>query len=88
MDKKLLQKHPGLTHTDNIKVVSHVQREDGDWIRHTLMLDGIDVPFMFKRKQQYQSLQGARVNVTYYPVTEIVAGLEFETMKVVRIKRA
>ena len=43
---------------------------------------------MFKRTKPYQSLQGARVNMTYYRTVETVAGMEFEQMKVVRIKRA
>ncbi|TDF38298.1 hypothetical protein EYS14_11455 [Alteromonadaceae bacterium M269] len=85
---KLLSKHPGLTHSENQKVASHVQREDGEWIQHTLMVEGQDVPFKFKRKQQYKSLKGARVNLTYYPDTEVVAGMEFELMKVVRVKVA
>ncbi|MFS1701690.1 hypothetical protein [Alteromonas sp. AMM-1] len=85
---KLLAKHPSLTHSENVKVVSHTQRQEGDWIRHTLMIEGVDVPFVFKRGKPYQSLKGARVNLTYYPVSETVAGMAFEQMKVVRIKRA
>lgn len=88
--EKLIAKHSQLNHTDNAKVVSHVQREekDGEWLRHTIMLEGIDVPFIYRRKQKYQSLVGARVNITYYRQVEEVAGIEFETMKVVRIKRS
>lgn len=88
--EKLIEKHRQLNQTDNVKVVSHVQREEknSDWVRHTLMLEGIDVPFIYRRKQLYQSLKGARVNVTYYRHIENVAGVEFETMKVVRIKRS
>ncbi|MCV6637724.1 hypothetical protein [Candidatus Albibeggiatoa sp. nov. NOAA] len=71
-----------------MKVVSHVQREQGDWILHTVMVEGQDVPFKFKRKDNYQNLKGARVNMTYYPDQESVAGMAFEIMKVVRIKRA
>ena len=86
--EKLLAKHQSLTHTENVRVASHTQRQDGEWVRHTLMLEGVDVPFVFKRTKPYQSLKGARVNLTYYPVTETVAGMELEQMKVVRIKRA
>lgn len=86
--EKLVQKHGQLNQSDNMKVVSHVQRDEGDWVRHTLMLKDIDVPFVFRRKQGYQSLKGARVNITYYRHSEDVAGIEFETMKVVRIKRS
>ena len=85
---KLISKHGQLNQSDNVKVVSHVQREEDDWIRHTVMLEGIDVPFIYRRKKQYQSLKGARVNITYYRQVEEVAGIEFETMKVVRIKRS
>lgn len=83
---KLVTQHPNLNHSENRKVVSHVQREEGDWILHTIMLEDIDVPFKFKRKKRYKSLQGARVNLTYYPQTEEVAGMSFEVFKVVRIR--
>lgn len=85
--KKLLKKNELLNQLDGIKVVSHVQRSSGDWIKNTLMLDGYDVPFVYKRTKPYRSLQGAQVNLTYYPNTETVAGFEFESMKVVRIRR-
>lgn len=93
---KLQKKHQNLIHSELCKVVSHVQREakkseasaGTDWIVHTIMLEGWDVPFKFKRQGHYQSLKGARVNITYYPETEMVAGMAFETMKVVRIKRS
>lgn len=86
--KKLVEKHKNLIHSEFMKIVSHVQREQGDWILHSVMIEGCDVPFKFKRKDNYQSLKGARVNITYYSKQETVAGLDFETMKVVRIKRA
>ena len=68
-------------------MVSHVQRKQGEWILHSVMVEGCDVPFKFKRKDNYQSLKGAGVNMTYYPKRENVAGMDFEVMKVVRIKR-
>ncbi len=86
--KKLVEKHQELTHSELVKVVSHVQRDKDEWILNTVMIEDCDVPFKFKRKQQYQDLKGARVNITYYPAVETVAGLEFEIMNVVRIKRA
>ena len=86
--KKLIKKNPSLIHSDAKKVVSHTQREQGEWILHSLMIENYEVPFKFKRKEKYQSLQGARVNLTYYPDTESVAGINFEYMKMVRIKRA
>jgi hypothetical protein len=52
------------------------------------MLSGYDVPFVYKRKQRYQNLSGARVNLSYYPSRQITAGLEFEIMKVVRLRRS
>jgi hypothetical protein len=84
--KKLTSKHQELTHSELMKVTSHVQRPDGEWILHTLMVDGCDVPFKFRRKTAYKNIKGRRVNLTYYPSSETVAGIEFEYMKVVRIK--
>lgn len=86
--KKLIKKHQELTHSEMVKVVSHVQREKDDWVLNTVMIEDCEVPFKFKRKQQYKNLKGARVNITYYPVVEVVAGLDFEVMNVVRIKVA
>lgn len=84
--KKLLEKHQQLTHSEMLKVVSHVQRESGKWFINTIMLEGIEVPFKYKRKKLYKNLQGQRVNLTYYSATENVAGFEMEVMNVVRIK--
>lgn len=86
--KKLLQKHGQLNQLDGVKVVNHVQRDKDDWIINTIMLEGYDVPFKYKRKKAYKSLQGAQVNLTYYPETESIAGLDFEVMHVVRIRRS
>jgi hypothetical protein len=36
----------------------------------------------------YKNIKGQRVNLTYYPTTESVAGIEMEVMNVVRIKIA
>ncbi|MDH5660959.1 MAG: hypothetical protein OEY65_08160 [Gammaproteobacteria bacterium] len=85
---KLVKKHEELTHSEMVKVVSHVQRDKDEWILNTVMIEDCEVPFKFKRKQQYKNLKGARVNITYYPTTEVVAGLDFEIMNVVRIKVA
>lgn len=85
---KLISRHGQLNQSDNMKVVSHVQRDEDDWVRHTVMVEGIDVPFIFRRKKHYKTLKGARVNITYYRQVEDVAGIEFETMKAVRIKRS
>ena len=85
---KLLSKHARLNQLDAVKVTSHVQRERGDWFLNTLMLDGYAVAFKYSRKKRYRSLEGASVNLTYYPDTDVVAGLEFEIMKVVRIRRS
>jgi hypothetical protein len=52
------------------------------------MIEGCDVPFKYKRKKLYKNIQGQRVNLTYYPATESIAGIEMEVMKVVRIKVA
>ncbi|SDI80657.1 hypothetical protein SAMN04488540_103153 [Ferrimonas sediminum] len=84
----LIQRHQKLVHSEYQKVASHVQRDSGDWVNNTLMLDGHQVAFKYKRKQRYQSLKGARVNLTYYVDVETVAGFEVEVMRVVRIKRS
>lgn len=73
---------------DGIKVTSHVQRESGDWFLNTLMLEGYTIAFKYNRKKLYRNLEGASVNLTYYPDTENVAGMDFEYMKVVRIRRS
>jgi hypothetical protein len=84
---KLIKSHQKLNHSEMKKVVSHTQREKDDWFINSIMVEGCDVPFKYKRKTKYKQLnKGQRVNLTYYPETEVVAGLEFETMKVVRIK--
>jgi len=83
---KLLAKHQKLNQLDMAKVVSHVQRKKDNWVLNTVMLDGHDVAFKYRRKKTYRNLKGARVNVTYYPHIETVAGIDFEIMKVVRIR--
>ena len=85
---KLLKRHDKLVHSEMMKVTSHVQREAGEWIINTIMIEGYDVPFQFKRKKAYKNIKGQRVNLTYYPTNKNVAGLELEIMKVVRIKIA
>ncbi len=84
--EKLLKRHEKLVHSEMMKVTSHVQRETPDWFVNTIMIEGCEAPFRFKRKQRYKNIKGQRVNLTYYPVTELIAGMEFEIMKVVRIK--
>lgn len=85
--KALLKKNDELIQSDVLKVKSHVQRAQDDWILHTLMIEGYDVPFRFKRQGKYRTLRGARVNLTYYPSQEMIAGIPVEIMKVVRVKR-
>lgn len=70
------------------KVTSHVQREKDDWVLNTIVLEGYGVPFQYTRRKVYKSLAGGRVNLTFYPETKSVAGMDFETMKVVRIRRS
>ena len=86
--EKLIKKHPELTLSTDKKVLSHVQRTDDDWILNTLMIEGCDTPFKYKRKKKYKSLKGARVNLSYYTETKLLAGIEFEIMKVVKVNRA
>ena len=83
---KLVKKHEKLTHTDMMKVESHAQREIDGWIVNTLMIEGCEVPFKYKRKKRYREIKGQMVNLTYYPAKENVAGIEVEVMNVVRIR--
>ncbi|MDR9436603.1 MAG: hypothetical protein RI563_06960 [Thiohalophilus sp.] len=83
---KLTKQHDKLVHSDNVKVTSHVQREEGEWFVNTVMIEGVDVPFRYKRKKKYKDLTGARVNLTYYPDNLSVGGMEMEIMTVVRIR--
>lgn len=85
---ELIKKHPKLTHSENQKVVSHMQREQDEWFINTIMIQGVDVPFKYKRKKLYRSLKGQVVNITYYPHQESVAGFTIEVMNIVRIKVA
>ena len=88
--KKLLENHRELIHSEMMKVKTHVQRDEknSEWIINTVTLEGYDVPFRFKRKQEYRNLKGTRVNLTYYPAVEKVAGFDVEVMNVVRIKKS
>jgi len=86
---KLLDTHQELVHSENMKVISHVQRadqSDDEWYINTIMLENIDTPFKYKRKKQYKSLTNQYVNITYYPDNETVAGFDIEIMKIVRLK--
>ncbi len=85
---KLLKKNAQLNQLDSVKVTSHVQREKGEWFLNTLMLQGHTVAFKYNRKKRYKNLEGASVNLTYYPQTEQIAGIDFDYMKVVRIRRS
>ena len=85
---KLLQKNSKLVHSEMMKVSTHVQRNNKEWIINTLTVAGYDVPFRFKRKREYRNLKGTRVNLTYYPGVEKVAGFEVEVMNVVRIRQS
>jgi hypothetical protein len=86
--KKLLKKHEQLNQLDMVKVVSHVQRNKDDWVLNTIMLEGYDSPFQYRRKTAYRSLEGGQVNLTFYAETKSIAGVDFEIMNVVRIRRS
>lgn len=85
---KLLKSHQKLNHSENMKVVSHVQRDTKEWVLNTIMIEGYEVPFKYKRKKMYKNIKGQRVNLTYYADKESVAGMELEVMRVVRVKIA
>ena len=85
--KKLLKKHAKLTHSEDLKVISHNQRKHHDWYINSLVVEGCEIPFKFRRRQKHKTINpGQRVNMTYYPEHETIAGLQFDYMKVVRIK--
>ena len=84
--EKLLDRHNPLVHSERKRVISHAQRKAQNWIINTLMLEDYSVPFRFKRKTPYKNLKGMFVNLTYYPNTECVAGIDVEVMNVVRIR--
>jgi hypothetical protein len=84
----LLKTHEKLVHSENVTVISHVQREQDDWFINTLMIKDCDAAFKYKRKKAYKSLTKQRVNMTYYASIETVAGFEMEVMNIVRIKVA
>jgi hypothetical protein len=86
--ERLLKKHHELVQSESMKVVSHVQRQAGDWFMNTLMLEGYDVPFQYKRQKKYKNLTGGQVNLTYYASSRVVAGITMEMMKVVRVRRS
>ena len=52
---KLLNTHQKLVHSEGVKVLSHVQRDDKEWIINTLMIEGCEVPFKYKRKKMYRN---------------------------------
>lgn len=83
--KKYLQANEKLIHSTMKKVESHVQRQVDNWIHNTVLLEGYEVPFKYKRQKKYRSLKGARVDVIYYPSVEQVAGMDFEVMNIVKI---
>ncbi len=67
------------------KVSSHVQRRDGEWVLNTILIEGQEIPFKYKRRKLYKSLKGARVDMIYYPDTEIIASMDFPFMRVIKI---
>ena len=73
--QKLLKKNQNLTHSEMQKVVSHVQRDDDDWVINTVMIEGCDVPFKFKRKEQYKNLNSNQLAKEFEKNTEIEAEL-------------
>ena len=54
--KKLIKKHHELIHSEVQKVTSHVQRDTREWVINTIMIEGCDVPFKYKRKKIYKNI--------------------------------
>jgi len=46
--KKLVETHNNLNHSQLVKVASHIQRKQGEWILHTLMVEGCDATLEVK----------------------------------------
>ncbi|MDX1451277.1 MAG: hypothetical protein R3183_01885 [Oleiphilaceae bacterium] len=86
--KALHAKHPELLEAQNQKVLRHTQRREGEWVIHTLMIEGVDAPFQFRRPKELRPLEGCRVNLSYYIDSQKLAGEDFEVMKVVRVRRS
>lgn len=82
----MLQKHNQLVHCESMQVTSYVQRFNGECMLNTLMMDGYDCPFKYCREYKYRNLKGKRVELSYYPMIEVIAGSEVDLMKVVQIK--
>lgn len=85
---KLIAQHNALIHSENKLVISHTQREiSGELFQNTLMIEGCDSPFKYRRPKKYKPLTGQKVNLTFYPASEMIAGASFEVMQVVRLRR-
>ena len=82
---RMLEAHGELIHSKMRKVTSHVQRDTPEWYLNTVMIEGCDVPFKYKRKKKYKSIKGAYVDITYRAETENVAGIPMEIMRVIKI---
>lgn len=54
---KMLANHNKLIHTEGVKITSHTQREVEEWVQHTVMIEGCDVPFKFKRPKNFDALR-------------------------------
>jgi len=80
------QKGQQLVHCELMQVTSHVQRFNGECMLNTLMMDGYDCPFKYRRKAKYRNLKGKQVDLSYYPTIEVIADFEVKIMKVVQIK--
>jgi hypothetical protein len=78
--------HSENMHSDVMEVKSHVQRFNGECMINTIMVDGYDCPFQYRREFKYKNLEGKQVDLSYYPAVETIAGLEMEIMKVVHLK--
>jgi hypothetical protein len=86
--KNLLIENQNLIYTCMQKVESHVQRQQDNWILNTVLINGYDVPFKYKRQRMYRSLKGLRVDLIYYASSEKIAGIDFEMMNVIKINRS
>ena len=75
---RLLKRQELLVHSERKRIVFHAHRKTGEWIVNAVMREEDPGPFRFKRKTPHKNLKGMFVNLTSYPRTELVAGIDVE----------
>ena len=55
----LLKTHRKLTHSEHVRVISHVQRDTKEWVINTILIEDCGVPFKYKRKKCIKTLKAS-----------------------------